>query len=327
MKKLLTVSEVTDKIINNERLVLAGDEQLLSQLPKGEWIGGTIPYFMAEDGGTFSKDKIFVDEIPGFALNTSIKNYDEKSLFNIVDDEFESGYTLIIIPGFSSVHTSFAENSHLYKNIFQRPLLGWISGIDLSEIDKTTPKVFNGKTGEKSDTLAVAIHIELPPNKVPILDIINLFEQGNGDTITFETNGFNISDCLVNGERKYLSDYLLENETGIKLPLVADYYGAKINACFQSIDADKRIIKLYAPVFKDVKYKIAAPIGDYVKEFTERVSKLNISPVFTCNCILNYLYSELEGKRTANITGPITFGEIAYQLLNQTLVYLTIKDI
>jgi len=327
MKKLMTVSEVTNKIAKNERLVLAGDEQLLSQLPKGEWIGGTIPYFMAEGGGTFSKDKIFVDEIPEFALKTSIKNYDENSLFSIVDDEFESGYTIIIIPGFSSVHTSFAENSHLYKNIFQRPLLGWISGIDLTEIDNTTPKVFNGETGEKSDTLAVAIHIELPSNKVPILDIINLFEQGSGDIITFETNGFNVSDCFINGVRNNFSDYLLENGIGIKLPLVSDYYGAKLNACFQSIDADKKITKLYGPVFKDVKYKIAAPIGDYVKEFTEQVSKLNIEPVFTCNCILNYLYSELEGKRTANITGPITFGEIAYQLLNQTLVYLTIKDI
>jgi hypothetical protein len=26
------------------------------------------------------------------------------------------------------------------------------------------------------------------------------------------------------------------------------------------------------------------------------------------------------------MTGPMTFGEIAYQLLNQTLVYLTVED-
>jgi hypothetical protein len=35
---------------------------------------------------------------------------------------------------------------------------------------------------------------------------------------------------------------------------------------------------------------------------------------------------DLEGQRTANITGPFTFGEIAYQLLNQTLVYLSVED-
>ena len=34
---------------------------------------------------------------------------------------------------------------------------------------------------------------------------------------------------------------------------------------------------------------------------------------------------KLEGKKTGAFTGPITFGEIAYQLLNQTLVYLEVK--
>jgi len=42
---------------------------------------------------------------------------------------------------------------------------------------------------------------------------------------------------------------------------------------------------------------------------------------------LNYLYSGLEGKKTGNVTGPITFGEVAYQLLNQTMVYMTIENI
>ncbi len=38
--------------------------------------------------------------------------------------------------------------------------------------------------------------------------------------------------------------------------------------------------------------------------------------------MLNYVYGKLEGRHTGKLTGPITFGEIAYQLLNQTLVYL-----
>ena len=36
---------------------------------------------------------------------------------------------------------------------------------------------------------------------------------------------------------------------------------------------------------------------------------------------------ELEGKKTDPFTGPVTYGEIAYQLLNQTLVYLELVDI
>jgi hypothetical protein len=41
---------------------------------------------------------------------------------------------------------------------------------------------------------------------------------------------------------------------------------------------------------------------------------------------LNYLYANLEGKKTGHIVGPMTFGEIAYMLLNQTLVYLTFEN-
>jgi len=47
-----------------------------------------------------------------------------------------------------------------------------------------------------------------------------------------------------------------------------------------------------------------------------------VTPVFSCNCILNYLYADLAGDKALSITGPATFGEIAYVLLNQTLVYL-----
>ena len=49
-------------------------------------------------------------------------------------------------------------------------------------------------------------------------------------------------------------------------------------------------------------------------------------PAFCCNCILNYAYGGLEGRRLPAMHGPATFGEIGYQLLNQTLVYLSIVD-
>ena len=63
---MYNVNEVTEKINNGKNLLLAGDESILSKLPKGNWIGGTIPYFMADEGGVFTKDKIYVTEIPDF---------------------------------------------------------------------------------------------------------------------------------------------------------------------------------------------------------------------------------------------------------------------
>jgi hypothetical protein len=327
MKKLLSIGEVADMITRGERLILAGDEKLLKTLPKGKWIGGTIPYFMGDDGGVFTKEKVYVDALSSDVKNVSVKEYSCETLPNITVDEFDNGYSVIIIPGFSAVHTSFAEKSYTYKDVFNRPLLGWISGIDLGDLGKITPKVFNGTTGTSSDANAVVMHIELPTNKAASLDIVNLFSPGQGDTITFPADGFSATECLVNGAPKNFAEYLLEKNIDTKLPLVADYCGAMINTSFQLLDEKQKKVNFYAPVFRGIEYKVAAPIKDYVKEFTQNIESLKTSPTFSCNCILNYLYSGLEGKKTGSITGPMTFGEIAYQLLNQTMVYLVINDV
>ena len=116
------------------------------------------------------------------------------------------------------------------------------------------------------------------------------------------------------------------NKVDTRLPLVADYCGAMINVSIKGVDAAAKRVDFYAPVFPGVEYRIAAPVGDYVNGFQAALPKLDTGITFSCNCILNFLYSNLEGKRTASITGPITFGEIGYQLLNQTLVYLTINE-
>jgi hypothetical protein len=80
-------------------------------------------------------------------------------------------------------------------------------------------------------------------------------------------------------------------------------------------------------VFAGFRYKLAKPVGDYVSHFQDEVPEgVGDKLVFACNCILNYLYAGLEGRKTAQFTGPVTFGEIAYQLLNQTMAYLTIED-
>lgn len=48
--------------------------------------------------------------------------------------------------------------------------------------------------------------------------------------------------------------------------------------------------------------------------------------MFSCNCILNYMYAGLEGERPGDMTGPVTFGEIAYVLLTQSMVYLVVEQ-
>jgi hypothetical protein len=326
MKTLFSINEVSDEIKNGKYLLLAGDEELLKQLPNGNWIGGTIPYFMSSEyGGVFDKTRIFMNEVPSFAEQIKICNYDENDLPGIASDEYENGYTVLIIPGLSNLHLTFAQNSMNYKDIFLRPLLGWISGVNLDDLGKIKPKVFNGNNGKLSDNMAIAMHIKLPDNKSAKIDIVNLFTQSDGDIITFPDTGFSVTNCYINGKEYSFYEYILENNIDIKLPLINDSFGALINISFRSIIHNERKVTFYAPVFKDVEYRMANPIENYVREFNDLIVGKLLSPVFTCNCILNYLYGELEGKKTANITGPMTFGEIAYQLLNQTMVYLTIE--
>ncbi|MBN2694875.1 hypothetical protein JXR93_09455 [bacterium] len=327
IKAMYSVQEVKEKIEKGIPLILAGDENLLSQLPKGNWIGGTIPYFMGDDGGEESKDKISVMEIPDYALETKTLIYTEENIENVYSDAFENGFSLILIPAFTKVHLSFSVNAPYYSYFASRSLLGWVTGLHLNDLGKTTPKIYSGMEGKFYEDAAIVMHVSLDFDKFAEIGIINIFNQGEGDVIEFLETGFSAEYALVNGEKVKFADYVLNNNLDVKLPLAADYWGAKINVSFQSIDKESGVVNFYAPVFKEMQYKHASPILNYVEQFTNEIPQTNNSMIFSCNCILNYLYSELEGKKTADIKGPITFGEIAYQLLNQTLVYLIIHEI
>jgi len=54
---LYSIQETVNAIMTGKTLYLAGDEKVLSQLPKGNWIGGTIPYFMTKTGGISTQEK------------------------------------------------------------------------------------------------------------------------------------------------------------------------------------------------------------------------------------------------------------------------------
>jgi hypothetical protein len=319
---------VAAMIAAGKKLLLAGDEKALSDLPPGAWIAGTIPYFMGEQGGVFTQDHIYVTELPPYVLNTEVKIYDESNIHQIYNDAPQHGFSVIIIPASCPTHFAFALKAPRFTGFASRPLIGWIAGTALNEQNVTvTPRVFDGTKGRDLTNGAVVLHVELPDSKQVEIDIVNIFEQGDGDTITFPEDGFSATKVMINGQVKNIADYLLENAVDTRLPLVADLYGAMINTSFQSLDFAKRQVNFYAPVFAGFRYKIAKPVGDYVSHFLMEVPDgVGDNLFFACNCILNYLYAGLEGRKTAHFTGPITFGEIAYQLLNQTMAYLTIEE-
>lgn len=324
-KSMMTAEEASALIRSGAKLFVSGDESLLGNLPRGEWIGGTIPYFMSEDGGLCTHDKVQVVVLPDFVTAATVRLYEAGEMSQIPSDYKANGFSYIVVPAFSEAHQKFAKECSTWPGVFNRPLVGWIAGIDLKDLGKVTAKVVDGKTGEVSASKAAVMHLDLAAGWYAHADIINLFRQGSGDTITFPCAGFEVTDCSVNGQKQSFASYVEAKKINIQQPLVASYMGAMINVSFQAVDAKAGKVALYAPVFPGVEYKIADPVGDYEAEFRKELDKHDVTPVFTCNCILNYLYANLEGKKTGHIAGPMTFGEIAYMLLNQTLVYLTFE--
>lgn len=325
---LLTADEVSAQIRQGDRLFLAADEQMLAQLPPGEWIGGTIPYFMGERGGEFTQERIYVTTLPPTVSSAAIQYYDQHTIKQVFAQMPPHGVGLIVIPASSPTHFTFALNAPHFEGFALRPLLGWITGVPLDALGRLAPKIFDGRAGRAYEDGALVLNFGLPPHQEAEINILNIFQPGDGDVITFDEDAFQVQTARINGEPRQFADYLEHHGLDLRLPLVADYHGAMINTSFQTIDQPGRAVSFYAPVFKGIAYRHARPVADYVSEFLSRVSQQEAHEVFfACNCILNYLHSELEGKQTGSMTGPMTFGEIAYQLVNQTLVYLTILDV
>ncbi|MGA2226581.1 MAG: hypothetical protein ABSH41_19255, partial [Syntrophobacteraceae bacterium] len=93
---LATVEDVKRLLSEGKKLVLAADEKLLLSLPKGDWIGGTIPYFMTDEGGKVSRDKLFVNEMPSFLRSCRIVLYSELELPQIAADSPDNGFSIEI---------------------------------------------------------------------------------------------------------------------------------------------------------------------------------------------------------------------------------------
>jgi hypothetical protein len=322
-----TTQSVTELIGSGKRLILAADEKVLQGLPQGDWIAGTIPYFMSEQGGKFDQDHVYVTELPPYVESVDIKLYSDDTIHQVYEDAPDHGFSVIIIPATCSTHIKFALSAPNFSGFAIRPLIGWISGVFLDDLGTKTPKIYDGQSAKAFENGAVVMHVRLPSTKMVDIEIVNMFEQGDGQTIVFPKDGFSATTVEIDGKNQNFAEFLNENQIDTKLPLVADMAGAMINTSFQTIDAEKKEVHFYAPVFTGVEYKIAKPVLNYEQTFLHKIPEgVGDNLFFSCNCILNYLYAELEGKKTDVFTGPVTFGEIAYQLLNQTLAYITIEE-
>ena len=322
--KLYTLEEAKEILSQGSTAIVGAEEHLLSQLPLGNWIGGTIPYFMDEEGGTVSKEKVFLNLLNDPIKLNKIKTYEEDALSTIFDDYPDWGVSFIIIPGLSSCLNSYSLVARESKDVFKSPIIGWASGVLLEEIGKKTPKVVDGKTGKFYDNQALVMHCDLPSNTTPVLGIINI-QEPEGPYLEFGEGATEVKECIIDGKKRNIYDYFKSEGIGLDQPLINDVNGSSLNTSILDYDDEAKTVKFYVPVSPKHKYQISKPLSDYEEKFEKEYKAIKEQIHFSCNCILNYLFAKLEGKKTGDVTGFITFGEIAYLILNQTMAYLTLE--
>jgi hypothetical protein len=327
MTTLESVEQVTRRIEGGRPLLVAGHEDLLRRLPRGPWVGGTIPYFMTEDGGVECERRVLVTELPRQCTFERSRLYSAEALPELPGDYPADGLSFIIVPAGGEALSRFAHQGPNWPGFFDRPLVGWVAGVALEKIGAQRPLVFDGVTGACAEDAAVVMHLGLEAGWSARADIINLFQAApGGDVLTFPADGFSATDCRVNGEPARFADYLSRRAIDTRLPLVADYSGAAINVSIQAVDEATGTVSFFAPVVEGVEYRFAAPLTSYRDRFQAEVARRKGVPFFSCDCVLNYLYASLHGVKTPGALGPFTFGEIAWMLLNQTVVYVTLEQ-
>lgn len=321
---LMTPAQPAERIQTGATLVIAGAEEALAALPRGRWIGGTSVYFMTGSGGHVDRENLFVTEIEA-AEDARSALFDGEDLPNLTMGRYDSGLSVILIPALRKAHETYAIGAADVPGLFDQPVMGWITGVHLDDLARVKPKVFDGSRGIAHDEGAMVPHVKLPAGRSANVEIVNLFERDeSGPEIRFPATGFTAQRALVDGQEVDFAARVEAQEIDTRMPLVANYAGAMINVSFQSVGAHE--VAFYAPVVEGVPYRLARSPGDCASVFAQRAEGDGTQEL-SCNCILNFLYGELKSKRTGSFTGPVTFGEIAYILLNQTMVRLQLHHL
>ncbi len=317
----LTGSEAASLIKTGVVSIIAGDEEMLAALPRGNWIGGTTAYFMIGEGESPSTNHLFCSVIRQ-TVACRIAILERNTLAYVTTGRFQNGFTYLLLPGFSEVHFDYALEAPTIPRLFAQPTMGWITGVHLSDIGKRTPKVFDGRTGAAYANAGVVLHVELPSLFTANLNMVNPFIQGDGPAIVFPTTGFTTCTCTIDGESANLAEYLVEHTINARLPLVANYAGAMVNVSIQEVDSDSGEVRFYAPVVAGETYRLARRRADYTRAIVACARSVGQPDnALACDCILNNLEV---GLSSGGFVGPKTFGEIAYILLNQSLVVLNV---
>lgn len=324
--QLVSLKIASELISSGYPLSIAGPEALLDRLPAGNWIGGTSVYHLSAEGGVRSIDHVLITHLPA-GIGQRIESYDSTDIQRVLSDAPENGFSMIIMPAGCSTLQRFSAEARRWEGVFDKPLVGWVAGFDLEQVSPGRPMVYDGRKARKIADGAVVFHIALAPEQLASVEAVNIFERRPGLVLHFPNEGTRVDRCLVNGTEHRLVDVLSEYEDSDgKLPLLGDYLGTSLNVSIESVNRETGLVTLFAPVFPDVDYFLALPPEDYAMAIADRfVSRQTKGTICTFCCILHYRYGNFAGRQIMGLRGPVSFGEIAYLVHNQTIVLLRVQ--
>src|SRR5205823_15034963 len=108
---LMSVSDLQAELAKapEKLFAVAGDERLLARLPRGNWVGGTIPYLMTdEDCGVTTRDSLMVQVLLRYERAApKISAYDKGTIARVTHDASPPGYPFLMMPSFAEVYLSY----------------------------------------------------------------------------------------------------------------------------------------------------------------------------------------------------------------------------
>ena len=313
-------------------LLLAGSEADLAAMPTGCWIGGTVGHFVTPQGSVEAQKTIFYTDFTSITNGADWRSFGVANIHELAQHYPANGFALIILPGFSRLLSAVAGRIMEFDGLYNVPLMGWVSAVGLDEplesLPEETPKVFAGGPQPHAERAAV-LYVSLPAQYFAQLHIANLFTPGHGPDIRFFRSGqYHSYECMIGGASGNLARYMEEHGIDKRLPLVADQDGALINAAILVHDASEGAVTFLTPVSASLTYRFAEEIPDYSAEFARIAADMELPhAAHACICVLHHYFASQSGPAFSpapRITGPVTFGQIAYTILNQTLICLTI---
>jgi hypothetical protein len=318
---LFTLDEISAMILAGDKLLLAGSAKLLAQLPAGDWMGGCTNIFVQYPESRLTTfDKLFVHQLPDFVTDVEIKEYDETNIKDIFNDGPENGFTVLVMPFASPVAVEYSLHATEYDNFAVNPVCGWLAAHSQETFLTERANTVSGRLPGILSEQGMAMHISLPENKYAEVHIFNPYRQDNGDSIMFDDNKIMVKDAIINGVKRNFAEYLREKNVPVLYPLVADYLGSMMNNVICYIGEDE--VMMGAGVFINMEYRLGV-----LNEQLEEPSVLNKKNVYSMTCSINYSNPHICGKYMQKVNGPAVWGEIAYQQVGLTTVYVIIDDV